>query len=108
MIRVTVELVSAVDASRNRTLGVMEIANDGKGDAEVSNYDVVLHAEYTPAGIGRQCRVEGFRRQRQSVWSLIGAALKCMGHTKHPLSKTKSNQNASTETKAMFPLQEDH
>ena len=29
MIRVTVELVSAIDASRSRVLGVAEIANDG-------------------------------------------------------------------------------
>jgi len=75
MIRVTVELISAVDPARSRTLGTLEIANDGTGDA-------TLHAEYTPP-TGRRCRVLGFRRQRQSVWSLVGAALKQMGHTKH-------------------------
>lgn len=82
MIRVTVELVSAISPDRSRTLGILEITNDGTGDAEVANYDATLHAEYTPA-MGRNCRVTGFRRQRQSVWSLIGAALKQMGHTKH-------------------------
>lgn len=82
MIRVTVELVSAIDPARNRTLGTMEIVNDGTGTAEVCDYGATLHAEYTPP-VGRKCRVLGFRRQRQSVWSLVGAALKAMGHTKH-------------------------
>ncbi len=82
MIRVTVELVSAVHESRNRTLGTLEIANDGTGDGEIGNYSATLHAEYTPAD-GRKCKVTGFRRQKQSVFSLIGAALKQMGHTKH-------------------------
>jgi len=82
MIRVTIELISAIDPARNRTLGTMEITNDGTGDATTGNYDVILHAEYTPL-IGRRCLIKGFRRQRQSVWSLVGAALKAMGHTKH-------------------------
>ena len=82
MIRVTVELLSAVDASRSRVLGTLEIANDGTGTQDICDYDATLHAEYTPP-IGRRCRVLGFRRQRQSVWSLVGAALKQMGHTKH-------------------------
>ena len=82
MIRVTVELISAVSPDRNRVLGTMEIANDGSGYATVGNYNATLHAEYTPEA-GRKTRVLGFNRQRQSVWSLIGAALKAMGHTKH-------------------------
>jgi len=60
----------------------MEIANDGSGTAEVCDYDATLHAEYTPPE-GRKCRIIGFRRKRQSVWSMVGAALKQMGHTKH-------------------------
>ena len=82
MIRVTVELISAIDASRSRKLGTLDIANDGTGTQEVGDYDATLHAEYTPPG-GRKCRVIGFRRKSQSVWSLVGAALKAMGHTKH-------------------------
>lgn len=83
MIRVTVELISAIDPARNRTLGTLEIANDGmSGDAALGDYNAVLHAEYTPPA-GRKCRITNFRRQRQSVWSLVGAALKAMGHTKH-------------------------
>lgn len=82
MIRVTVELLSAIDASRSRVLGTMEIANDGTGTREVGDYNVTLHGEYTSPD-GRRCRVVGFHRKRQSVWSLVGAALKQMGHTKH-------------------------
>ncbi len=91
MIRVTVELVSARHPSRNRVLGTMEIANDGTGTPEVCDYDATLHAEYTPDA-GRKCRVLGFRRKRQSVWSLIGAALKQMGHTRHVSKKQTRTQ----------------
>lgn len=81
MIRVTIELLSAVDAQRNRTLGTLEIANDGTGSKELGNYDATLHAEYTPPE-GRKARVINFRRQKQSVWTLVGAVLKRCGHTK--------------------------
>lgn len=82
MIRVTIELISAVNPARNRELGRLDIANDGTGNGTIGNYDAILHAEYTPPA-GRVARVEGFRRTKQSVWSLVGAALKQMGHTKH-------------------------
>lgn len=81
MIRVTVELISANGSHRDRVLGTMEIANDGTGTADVGNYRVKLHAEYTPKE-GRHAQVRGFRRRAQSVWSLIGTALKMTGHTK--------------------------
>lgn len=80
MIRVTVELISAVDSSRNRILGRMEIANDTTGDAEIGNYEGTLQAEYCR---GRKGQVLNFNRQSQSVWSLVGAFLKLWGHTKH-------------------------
>ena len=81
MIRIKIELISAIDESRNRSLGTMEIHNDGSGNHDVGNYIARLHAEYTPAE-GRTCKIRGFRRKRQSVWTLVGAALKKMGHTK--------------------------
>lgn len=95
MIRVTVELISAVHQSRNRTLGTLEIANDGSGGPKIGNYDATLHAEYTPPE-GRKCRITAFRRQRQSVWSLVGAALKTMGHTKH-VSKVQTEPFTNQE-----------
>lgn len=82
MLRVTVQLIPHGDESRARTLGVMEIANDGTGTTESGSYDGVLHAEYTGAS-GRAGRVTGFNRKAQSVWSLVGAFLKLWGHTKH-------------------------
>jgi hypothetical protein len=82
MIRITVELVSAVDPSRSRTLGTMTIANDGTGTREVGNYVGTLHAEYTGSS-GRTGRVTNFNRRRQSTFSLIGAFLKLWGHTSH-------------------------
>lgn len=60
----------------------MDIANDATGTMEIGNYTGVLHAEYTKPS-GRKGRVTGFKRKRQSVWSLVGAFLKVWGHTKH-------------------------
>lgn len=82
MIVVTVELWPRGDAARKRTLGSMQICNDATGTQELGNYDGTLHAEYTQGG-GRKGRVTRFRRQRQSVWSLVGAFLKLWGHTRH-------------------------
>lgn len=81
MIRITVQLLPKGDEARARTLGSMDIVNDGTGSEELGNYDATLHAEYTPPE-GRKARVINFRRQRQSVWTLVGAVLKRCGHTK--------------------------
>lgn len=83
MIRVTVELVSAVAPSRSRILGQIEIANDATGSVDVGNYTGTLHAEYTGTN-GRKGAVKNFNRRKQSVFSLIGAFLKLWGHTGHP------------------------
>lgn len=89
MIRVTIEILPGGNESRKRTLGTLEIANDGTGDQEIGRYNAVLHAEYTGPE-GRQGRVVEFYRHRQSVWSLVGAFLKLWGHTKHsPKHMTK-------------------
>lgn len=90
MIRVTIELISAVDPSRNKVLGTMEISNDATGTGDVGNYNGTLHAEYT-APSGRKGHVMRFHRRRQSVWSLVGAFLKLWGHTTHsPKDMSKS------------------
>ena len=73
----------------------MLISNDGTGTAEVCDYDAELHAEYTPPA-GRKTRVLGFRRKRASVWSLIGAALKQMGHTRHVSRKPADNPSRNS------------
>ncbi|MCD0459155.1 hypothetical protein [Roseiconus lacunae] len=82
MIRVTIKLVPHGIESGKRTLGVLEIANDGSGDARNGNYTGELTAEYT-GNAPRTGRVTGFKRREQSAWSLVGAFLKLFGHTKH-------------------------
>lgn len=82
MIRVTVELISAVDKSRSRKLATMEICNDGSGDDSTGHYQGTLYAEYTGRD-GRKGVVTDFNRQTQSVMSLVGAFLKLFGHTRH-------------------------
>lgn len=84
MIRVTVELVSAVSPDRSRKLGVIEIANDGTGTEDCGHYNGTLRAEYC---LTRQGRVTHFNRRKLSVMSLVGAFLKLWGHTGHPPSK---------------------
>lgn len=93
MIRVTVQLIPKGDETRARTLGTMEIANDGTGDIETGHYKGTLHAEYTGA-TGRTGQVVDFHRQLQSVWSLIGAFLKLWGHTKHSPKKMATTEAA--------------
>lgn len=100
MIRITVEMVPRGDESRKRKLAMMEIVNENTGTMEVGNYTGTLHAEYTnPAG--RKGRIEGFRRQRQSVWSLIGAFLKLWGHTKHSLKTQTADSELLPESAAV-------
>tara|TARA_R110000868_G_scaffold64854_3_gene194613 strand:+ start:963 stop:1259 length:297 start_codon:yes stop_codon:yes gene_type:complete len=82
MIKVTVELVSAVHPSRSRVLGSIEICNDGSGGQSVGHYYGTLHAEYTGRD-GRKGEIKNFNRQQQSAFSLVGAFLKHWGHTKH-------------------------
>jgi len=84
MLRTTVELVAKGVEARKRTLATMDIANDGAGDPENGNYVGTLYAEYTGSK-GRRGKVTAFKRQKQSVRSLVGAFLKLFGHTRHPL-----------------------
>lgn len=78
MIEVTATLYPKGDQTRARVLGRIVIVNDGTGDGETGNYDAQLFAEYCQ---GRPGRVMGFRRTRQSVWTLVGRFLKQWHHT---------------------------
>lgn len=91
MIRVTVELLPHGSESGKRTLGTLDIANDGSGNEEFGNYSGVLHAEYTGRS-GRTGKVLQFKRKTNSVWSLVGAFLKLHGHTKHSPSQMTKNE----------------
>lgn len=107
MIRVTVELIPKGDEPRKRTLATMEIANDRTGDQETGNYTGTLHAEYTPPS-GRRGSVTNFNRQRQSVWSLVGAFLKLWGHTSHsPKHMSKAEPPAAEHALSFLENGED-
>ena len=92
MIRVTMELVSAITPERSRLLGVGIIANDGKGTAKICNYDAAFSKGQphitledaarlrTSATMGnkdvwRRGRVESFDRVRYGGWDLVCLAL---------------------------------
>ncbi len=80
MIRVTVELVSAIHPSRNRLLGVAEIKNDGKGTVTAGHYNATFSMKQPMQGrTWRTGRVEGFKRRQFGAWDLLwlclGAAL---------------------------------
>lgn len=85
MIRITVELVSAI-TGKTTLIGVGEIANDGTGSTTTGNYDVRLLKSPAYAkpqnvgGIWRKGRIEKFPRQRLGPWDLLYRALRaCVG-----------------------------
>lgn len=85
MIRVTVELVSAIDASRSKILGVAEISNDGETSlitqGEQGAYNARL-SKWAPKlkETWKRGRVEGFDRKSRGPWDLLYLALRaCVG-----------------------------
>lgn len=83
MIKVTVELISAIHPSRNRVLGVATITNDGTGTETIGNYDVSLSKA---GGVQewRGGRVEGFKRLRLGGWDLLYRALRNIVGSRSP------------------------
>jgi hypothetical protein len=88
MIRVTVELVSAIDPSRNRTLAMMDIANDGQTtllDQSFGTYNGRAYRGRDREALARQVvqrtgRVAHWPREAVHVWCLVAAMLKAMGY----------------------------
>lgn len=85
MIRVTVELVSAIHPDRSRILGVAEIANDNVTSAATDgargSYTVKL-SKWAPKldQTWKRARVEDFDRERRGPWDLLFLALQaCVG-----------------------------
>lgn len=75
MIRVTLRLESAVDARRDRTLAVVNIANKGSGTAARGNY---LVAARRGGGRTRFAGVEGFPRRSRSALELLRRGLNAL------------------------------
>lgn len=84
MLRVTIELLPGGSAVGRRTIGVINIGNDGTGTPEVGNYNVsASHAGKffdLDRGPYKTGRVVGFLR-KLSPYRLLFRALKAMGET---------------------------
>jgi hypothetical protein len=81
MIRITVELVSAINPSRSRVLGVAKISNDSQLSFETGGkrgaYDVTLSKWAPKLGeTWKRGRVENFDRVRRGPWDLLYLALR--------------------------------
>lgn len=93
MIRCTIELLPCGSEERKRTIGLVEIANEGTGTPEIGNYIVSL--KKTPPFTGSlranwkrgrfedddtvQDVVAGHHRSRRGVYDLLYRALKACG-----------------------------
>lgn len=78
MIRVTVELISAISPARNRVLGVMHIANDGvtsrETDGKRGSYNFIIRGKRKDRVL-REGRVEDYPRKSALIWVLLHRAL---------------------------------
>ena len=75
MIRVTVELVSAITGKVTH-LGTAIIANDGTGTRASGNYWATFSRRGQPAKTWRAGEVKDFPRQRLLAWDLLFRALR--------------------------------
>ena len=78
MIRVTIDLISAIHPDRDQRLGTMFITNDGTGTTEKRNYDVHVCRKGAEDMFGkptRTGRVENYPAPSYNVWRLIARAL---------------------------------
>lgn len=82
MIRVTVELVSAIDSANDKVLGVMHIANDGKGTDAKCNYDGAVFTKPDFKRITREGHVPLWPRHSKTIWHLVAKMLLNMGYVK--------------------------
>ena len=81
MIVVKIELISAISRSRNRSLGMIEISNDGTSkNKTVGHYNIkVLNPE---GRVLRRGRVEGHKRSEVSIFNLVRKAIEQAGYDK--------------------------
>ncbi len=81
MLRVTVEIVPRGDESRKRRIAVMEIVNDGSGDAIIDDYYIqsckdVYGEELAP----QEPPLQVMQHQRElGAWALIRRAIGTLG-----------------------------
>lgn len=80
MLKVTVELVSAVDSSRSRVLGVAVIENDGIESIETNGDTGSYRARFSKWApkereTWKRGTVSGFNRKTRGAWDLLYLAL---------------------------------
>jgi hypothetical protein len=85
MLRVTIELISAVHSSRSTVLGIAEIINDGetsnKTGGKLGSYSVKL-SKWAPmlSDVWKRGQVKDFDRVKRGPWDLLYLALRsCVG-----------------------------
>jgi hypothetical protein len=81
MIRITMELVSAISPDRNRVLGIAEIANDGKESVATKGMYGSYTAKFSKwspklTETWKSGKVENFNRIKRGAWDLLYLALK--------------------------------
>lgn len=90
MIRVTVELLSAISPDRNQVLAMMDIANDGElslTNHRRGNYRGVTYKGRSRPMLARRHvmhngRVDDWPRLDFHVWNLVARMLESMGYDK--------------------------
>ena len=75
MIKITVELISAIDGHRE-ILGVAEIANDATGTISSGNYRYAFSKRKLPNQIFKGGSIKDFPRKRLLAWDLLYRCLK--------------------------------
>lgn len=90
MIRVTVELLSAVHPSRNRVLAMMDIANDGDETLQNPRFGSYVGVSYRGRDrealearvVSKRGAVPHWPREACHVWNLVARMLESMGYDK--------------------------
>lgn len=82
MIKVTVELMSALSSDNDRVLGVMYLANDGTGTDQVCHYDGRVMRKPDFIVVTKKGRVVNHRRHALTIWHLVFKMLHSMGYSK--------------------------
>lgn len=81
MLRVTIELIPHGIETQAKTIGVVEIINDGTGNQQAGNYNVTAsHAGkyFGRSGLFKKGSVKNFYREL-SPYRLLSRALKAIG-----------------------------
>ena len=94
MLRITIDLIPYGDEHYTKTIGLMEIANDGTGDVDTGNYICLLKktppykgalkrvwrsGKFKEAITNITAEIQGFKRQKRGVYDLLYRALVACG-----------------------------